>query len=62
MSLSLVDIVILAVILAFVAAVIIKSFYDRKKGKLSCGVDCSTCGGCSGRSGCEINQHQQHEN
>jgi hypothetical protein len=40
-------IIISAIILAVVAAIIIKRIVDRKKGKSSCGCGCSDCAASS---------------
>ena len=39
-------IIISLILIAVVAAIIISTVRDKKKGKSSCGCDCAHCGGC----------------
>ena len=47
-------ILIVAVLLAIVAAIVVKLARDKKQGKSTCGCSCPGChgGSCGGRSGC----------
>ncbi len=42
-----IEIIVIAAAVLFVALVTIGAIVRRKKGKSSCGCDCSSCGGCS---------------
>ena len=44
-----IDVIIILASVLVVALVIIKSVKDKKKGKTSCGCDCTNCKGCSSK-------------
>ena len=42
-----IEIIVIISCVLIVVGVILKSVIDKKKGKSSCGCDCSHCSGCS---------------
>lgn len=44
---NLIDIIIIALCVVFSIFVIIKSIINKKKGKTSCGCNCSNCQSCA---------------
>ena len=42
-----IEIIVIIACVLIVGGVIFKAVYDKKKGKTSCGCDCSKCYGCS---------------
>lgn len=53
-----IEIIVIIASVLIVGGVIVKSIIDKKKGKTSCGCNCSNCSKC--RS-CNINQNKKED-
>jgi len=51
-----IEIIVIIACVLIVGGVIVKSIINKKKGKTSCGCDCSNCSGCSK---CKTKDHKQ---
>ncbi|MBQ7235682.1 MAG: FeoB-associated Cys-rich membrane protein [Clostridia bacterium] len=54
-----IEIIVIIACVVIVAGVIVKSIIDKKKGKTSCGCDCSKCSGCSS---CKVRTNKEDTN
>ena len=56
---TLIEVLVIVACVLIVFGVIIKSIVDKKKGKTSCGCDCSKCSGCSS---CKVEPKKEDTN
>ncbi len=54
-----IEIIVIIACVVIVAGVIAKSIINKKKGKTSCGCDCSKCSGCST---CKVEPNKEDTN
>ncbi len=53
---NLIDILVIIGCVLIILTTVILAIVNKKKGKTSCGCDCSKCAGCKNKSTCKSNE------